>query len=89
MRLGFVVMLVGLLYLLRNTQIISALQWDIIWPLIVLLIGISMILRNHCGCGRWDCMHCRGDGYKKWKGNCSCECGICRNCVNSPQDGMK
>ncbi|MBX4198097.1 DUF5668 domain-containing protein [Candidatus Parcubacteria bacterium] len=89
MRLGFVVMLVGVLFLFKNVGLMSELQWDIIWPVIVLLIGISMVLRHSCRCGRFDCMHCRGDGFKKWKGTCNCDCGVCKNCVNEPNQPMR
>jgi hypothetical protein len=37
MRLGFIVILVGALYLLRNTHLIAPFAWDTLWPIVVIL----------------------------------------------------
>lgn len=42
--LGFV--LFGILFLLRNLGIIRGNLWDFVWPLVFIIIGISMIFRG-------------------------------------------
>ena len=42
---GAILLLVGVYYLLRNTLgfDIPELNWDIIWPIIVILLGIGIV----------------------------------------------
>jgi uncharacterized integral membrane protein len=43
---GGILLLVGIYYLLRNTLGIELpdLEWDIIWPIIVIAIGVGIVL---------------------------------------------
>ena len=43
---GLILIAVGIFLLLQNLGIISADAWDIIWPLIIIAIGLKMILRR-------------------------------------------
>ncbi len=38
--------LFGILFLLRNLDIIRGDLWDFVWPLVFIIIGISMIFRG-------------------------------------------
>ncbi len=45
-----------------NTLGIYAANWDIVWPLLLIVLGLYMAIRrafgNHCnGCG--NCAHCK------------------------------
>jgi len=59
--IGPLIVVVGALFLLSNLGLISPVTWSIIWPIVVILIGLSM-MRKHgrwgrhcwCGCGK-DC----------------------------------
>ncbi len=79
MRLGLLVVLVGVLYLFRNTGIIMPVEWHILWPLIVILIGIAMVFRRrwHKGC----CGGCYGHSWSPQDGKtCDCNCESCNDC---------
>lgn len=43
---GFALVLVGVLLLLNNLGIIQGNTWDYIWPAVVILIGLSILLRR-------------------------------------------
>lgn len=49
MVLAFLFMLVGALYLLKNTGMLSDQAWDIAWPLILILLGSAMFFRSNAG----------------------------------------
>ncbi len=72
MRLGLLALLVGTIYLLKNLNLISPIQWDILWPIIIIYIGIAMIARDHCWhCGIWH------DGGRDMKKHDKCDCDDC------------
>ncbi len=83
MYLGFIVVLVGALYLLKGMGYIINVDWDILWPTITILIGIAILMRstghyhfNHWG-GKWNrlcnCDDCSGK-------TCTCDCDGCNDC---------
>ncbi len=43
---GILVLLVGIIFLLENLGIISR-TWSIIWPSIVIIIGVSLLYRHY------------------------------------------
>jgi hypothetical protein len=43
MYIGFLLIIVGVLFLLKNLGIISGSFWDILWPIVVVFVGISML----------------------------------------------
>ncbi len=89
MRLGLIVILVGVLFFFKNLGLINNISWNILWPIVVMLIGISMVLRRRCGCGGWGCKWCkwcRGSSHldhdmEGIKNICSCDCNSCKDCV--------
>jgi len=46
MFIGILVLVVGVVFLLQNLGYISGSVWDIIWPAIVIVVGLSMIFRG-------------------------------------------
>jgi len=46
MFVGALILLVGLVFLLQNLGYISGSVWDVIWPSIVIIAGLSMIFRG-------------------------------------------
>jgi len=46
---GIAVIVVGIVLLLQNLGIISTGAWQIIWPLLIVLLGVSIIFK-HKGC---------------------------------------
>lgn len=67
----------GALYLLQNLGIIAPIGWSVVWPVIIIIAGISLKHVNHslrCAVGG-KCGVCDiGDGHK-------CEgadCGTCK-----------
>jgi hypothetical protein len=74
MRLGLLAILVGIVYLLKNLDLITPIQWDILWPVIVIYIGITLVARDRCWhCGVWH------DGIRdaKKRGHGDCDCDEC------------
>lgn len=49
MLLGFILLIIGIVFLLRNLGFISADAWDIIWPAIIIAIGIWILSRKKDG----------------------------------------
>jgi len=75
MRLGLLTILVGVVFLLKNLGYITAVDWGIVWPIIFIYIGITMITRDRC----WHC--------KVWHDNFHFgkkrrECDDCEVCVD-------
>ena len=68
MRIGFILMLVGIVYLYKNLGYISAPAFSVIWPIILILIGIAFVGRYRCSYHGIGCegRHDHGDH----KGNC-------------------
>jgi len=50
---GIALVVIGLVFLLQNMGWIAAGSWNIIWPAILIIVGISMICKKsgHCMCG--------------------------------------
>ena len=45
MFLGLMVLIVGIVFLLQNLGYIGGNVWGIIWPAIIILVGLSMVMR--------------------------------------------
>jgi len=43
MLIGLLVIVVGVLFLLKNLGVIGGNFWDILWPIIIVFVGISML----------------------------------------------
>jgi len=43
MYIGFLLIVVGVLFLLKNLGIISGSFWEILWPIVVVFVGITML----------------------------------------------
>jgi len=46
MFLGFVIVIIGLIFLLKNLGFIGGDLWPIIWPSLVVVFGLSILLRR-------------------------------------------
>ena len=58
MFIGLVLVIVGLIFLLEQTGIITGSVWNYVWPCIVIALGLSMILgRGRFGM-RWRSHGC-------------------------------
>jgi len=44
--LGAALLIIGVLFLLRNLGIISGIAWDIIWPVILIVFGLGLMLKK-------------------------------------------
>lgn len=49
MYLGLLVSVVGVVFLLQNLGYIGGNAWNIIWPAIIIVVGLSMIFRSKSG----------------------------------------
>lgn len=48
--LGLFIALIGLTFLLKSLDVVSPRAAGIIWPFLVLLMGIQIVFRNKCKC---------------------------------------
>jgi len=49
---GLILVALGIIFLLQNLNIITGRAWEIIWPIIVTLIGVGFFVRHLKGKGR-------------------------------------
>ncbi|MEK7168056.1 MAG: DUF5668 domain-containing protein [Patescibacteria group bacterium] len=43
---GVALIVVGAVFLLKNLGIISGFAWDVVWPILVIVIGAAMLLKK-------------------------------------------
>lgn len=46
MILGLILIIIGLVFLLQNLGYISGAAWSIIWPAILIIMGLGLILKR-------------------------------------------
>jgi len=46
MGIPLVLILIGILFLLKNLGIITGSIWSILWPLLVIILGLSLLARK-------------------------------------------
>lgn len=44
--LGVLILIIGLFFLLKNLGLITVALWNILWPLLVIAIGLKMMLKK-------------------------------------------
>jgi len=43
---GFVIIIIGLVFLMQNLGLLGQEVWNIVWPAIIILFGVSLIIRK-------------------------------------------
>lgn len=43
MYIGLVLIVLGVLFLLKNLGVLAGNFWDVLWPLVIVVVGISML----------------------------------------------
>ncbi len=43
---GLLLVVIGAVFLLQNLGIVSGSVWNLIWPLIIMLFGISLLIKS-------------------------------------------
>ncbi|MES3005977.1 MAG: DUF5668 domain-containing protein [Patescibacteria group bacterium] len=81
MRAGLILVFVGTLFLLDRFGLLNGIQWNIIWPVFIILLGLSIMLR-HDGCNCKGCVggKCCGHGLCREKCVGACKNGKCETC---------
>lgn len=53
MKGGMILVIIGALFLLKNIGFLEGIDWDIIWPIAIIVIGLNMFFKKrHClNCG--------------------------------------
>jgi len=46
MFLGFLLIALGVLFLLQNIGILNQATWGIVWPILIIALGLSMIFKR-------------------------------------------
>lgn len=44
--LGIALIVLGAIFLLKNLGFLAAINWDIIWPLVLIVVGIAMVSKK-------------------------------------------
>lgn len=54
---GIIIFLVGLIFLLKDLGYITFITWDMVWPVIIMVIGLSIAFKrcHKCGMRGWHC----------------------------------
>lgn len=60
MFIGFSILLIGIILLLKNLGFIPGDAWDIIWPSLIIIFGLSLVLKPFRVC-RWTWFNKRDD----------------------------
>lgn len=55
MWLGVTLVVVGVIFMLDNFGFLSHQAWDIIWPMLIIIIGIYLILKKPASVKVEDC----------------------------------
>lgn len=62
MLLGSLLIILGLALLLKNLGLIPGSTWDVFWPLVLILFGVSLLKRRRSGHLPWcRCPACQGE----------------------------
>jgi len=46
MFIGIILLIIGVAFFLKNAGVIDAVTWSIIWPLLVVFVGLFMVFRK-------------------------------------------
>ncbi len=60
MTIGIILIITGIIFLLKNLGVISIAVWSVIWPGILIVIGVRLLFRRQPWWSDWA-------GYKEWK----------------------
>jgi hypothetical protein len=52
---GIAIVLIGVVFLLQNLGFISASIWQVIWPIMIILFGFSILFKKSSCCGWGSC----------------------------------
>ena len=44
--LGIALIVIGAIFLMKNLGLIPGVNWDIVWPLAILVIGVAMVFKR-------------------------------------------
>lgn len=44
--LGAALIIVGIIFLLKNIGIMPEIAWDVVWPVLVIVIGVVMVFKG-------------------------------------------
>jgi len=50
---GAVLIVIGVVFLLQNLGVISASVWSVIWPVLIILAGVSFLSKKNGNCCWW------------------------------------
>ena len=54
MLFGVILVVIGILLLLEKMGIITGNFWDYLWPVVIIVIGLSFVTKKHGGNGCWS-----------------------------------
>lgn len=50
-KMGLALIVIGLIFLLGALEVIDKATVAILWPIVIILVGLSKLCRGSCGCG--------------------------------------
>ena len=51
----WIIIVLGVIFLLQNLNILPPGFWGYIWPIILIAVGLAMLNRRSGNCGAWFC----------------------------------
>jgi hypothetical protein len=68
---GILILVIGVFFLFKNLGLIAGNVWDVLWPVIVIAIGLRILMRRN---RRWDDWHGFGERiHHRFHEHCSCK----------------
>lgn len=49
MFLGFILIALGILFLLQNIGVLNETTWSIVWPILIIALGLSLVCKRGKG----------------------------------------
>jgi ABC-type glycerol-3-phosphate transport system permease component len=54
MFIGLIIIVIGLVLLMQNMGFVSSEIWNVIWPSIIILFGISLLMKRNARREKWE-----------------------------------
>ena len=54
MVVGFIVLVIGIIFLLKNLDILQGDVWDIVWPCLIVAVALGMLLKRKHPFYKWE-----------------------------------
>ena len=43
---GIALVIIGIVFLMKNLGLMPSIAWDIVWPIVIIVIGLAMMIKK-------------------------------------------